>query len=70
MYWATERYFEASVRKNYVREHARLFVNGDVEDKLLQEVAIQEQIGATSMLDWSLQESAKWTVELVAPTLS
>ena len=70
MYWATERYFEASVWKNYVQEHAWLFVNGDVEGEFLQEVATKERIDATPMLDWSMQQTSQWAVELVAPKLS
>ena len=69
MYWVTEPYFEASVWKNHVQEHAWLFVNGDVEGDLLQEVATKERIDATPMLDWSLQQTSRWAVGLVAPKL-
>jgi nicotinamide/nicotinate riboside kinase len=65
MYWATEPYFEASVWKNYVQEHAWLFINGDVQGDLLQDVAARERIEATPVLDWSLQETAVWAVGLL-----
>jgi nicotinamide/nicotinate riboside kinase len=65
MYWATEQYFEASVWKNYVQEHAWLFVNGDVEGEPLQQVVARERIEATPVLDWSLQETAEWAVGIL-----
>lgn len=69
MYWATEPYFEASVWKNYVQEHAWLFVNGDVEGKPLQQLLARERIEATPVLDWSLQETAEWAVGFLGRTI-
>lgn len=68
--WATEPYFEASVWKNYVQEYAWLFLNGNVEGELLQEVLAGERIEATPVLDWTLADTAEWAIKLVGPALN
>jgi len=68
-YWSTAEYFEASVWKNYVREHSWLFVHGDVEGHGQQDVAVKERITLTPELDWSVQTTAEWAVEIVGQAL-
>ena len=60
-----EGYWEDVVWPNYVREHAGLFKNGDVEGKLKEEVERERGIKCQE-LEWGLDEVLEWVVGLVA----
>ncbi|KAG0638924.1 P-loop containing nucleoside triphosphate hydrolase protein [Tuber brumale] len=57
-------YWDEFVWPNYVKAHKHLFVNGDVEGDLDEEVISSQGIHSPG-IDWSMSEILPWTVDLI-----
>lgn len=63
-------YFDKVVWPNYVEEHGFLFVNGDVEGEVKEEVIEQRGISvAPNMTESSLEGTLRWLVDVIRKQL-
>lgn len=57
-------YWDKIVWPDYVKTHKRLFVNGNVEGELDEEVISSQGIHSPG-IDWSMSEILSWAVDLI-----
>ena len=64
-FWRTPGYFEECVWGNYVKEHAWLFKDGDVEGEPDEEVCKREHILMQPKIDATIEETFEWAVKAI-----
>ncbi|KAI9696303.1 MAG: ribosylnicotinamide kinase [Bogoriella megaspora] len=68
-FWKTEDYFEQMVWRNYVEQHADLFEDGDVENKVNTAVSDERGIAVQEEIDVEPRETLRWAVDVVISSL-
>ena len=66
-FWRTERYFEDCVWRNYSKEHAWLFENGDVEDEAIGEELMRTTgVHVQNSLDCTVDGNLNWILSRIS----
>lgn len=68
-FWRTQDYFDKFVWRNYSHEHRRLFEQGDVEGKPLENVCNYLGIFVQPEVDQNLEDVLKWAVQSIFNSL-
>jgi len=68
-FWRTEGYFEQCVWANYVKENAWMFVDGNVEGAVVDDLLGKEAIVVTPHLDMSVEDTFRWAVKVLGDAI-